>query len=282
MQRPGHIALIMLFVCMLCVAFLRVVLRNEFGVAGPEPDTLSVLISVAVFAVCAAMGVYAFRRWVELRRVMRELVAGWWVSPETWEKFAVLDADLRADDPDFGTLHRKIRGRRKEPVAVLAGARALVMDGALFPIASHGRNAMTSVRWLRSDPECLEFTATQISTGKPGVNVSLYASQKLLRVPIAPEERAAATHAFSHYQQRLTGGALAEAEPTQSILLTVLLFGAVCAPLAVLGFWMEANGVMAHSTLPFLLALLGTVGAGLAFLLAIIQWVIRFRARFDG
>jgi hypothetical protein len=139
--------------------------------------------------------------------------------------------------------------------------------------------ALHKARWHDGPPECLElviFESTLIDSG-PGLKTQT--RWVAVRVPAEPSARQAAITAHQFYAAVEQVGEISNPQRVRTVVRVALVLASICLPLAALGLLMNAQGIMAGTPVPLLLALLGTlIGAG-ALATAGFLWAAKLRKR---
>lgn len=269
----------MLALAMLSLAVIHAGARQILAVGETPQSGAMVGLGMFAVAIAAIVGLLAWRGWAVAARVRRAPVAEWRVSAPVWAAFRHLDAERRAAFPAYSAL---LKPRRKPPAAgveVIAGRGAILIDGAVFGLEPRGLNPLTAVQWLAGTPEVIEFTLPMI-TASPGASaIRVGAIQNLLRAPVEPPQREAALRAYAHYQTLIEGGEISDKRDTRTAIKLALSLATIAMPLGGLGFWLNAEGLMADSIVPVLLALLGTIFGLGALLWALVIWGALLRRR---
>lgn len=145
---------------------------------------------------CAIWAVVKHREVRQRERLARgeDVIARWRVDPDTWQRFADLDATLR-EEQDAVAEHEP-PGAAPSGVEVVVGRDAVQVGDALHRVPEHGN---PEVQWARLDDGRLRLAFVELSLLHHPARVGDPPTQTLLRFPVADGSLAAARAVVAHF-----------------------------------------------------------------------------------
>lgn len=272
MRNPGRKALYCLVALLAGAALIRFgALRQERGIE----DWASVAALAAGFTFAPFGFVYLIVALFAMRgRALllagRGVIARWHVYPGEWNRFRALDDRRFAED--HHSLANDLWIRRTTPrdgVQVVVGETSCLIDHSYHVLRPGGLPDLLGVRWLESQPACLEFTL-RYPRGRYGGSILT-----TLRIPVPAGARADAGRVHAHFDRLLRGrAAIALRSPRRTYRICAILLAAAVLGGPVGYVLAAANPAGLDPLVPLTLMIGGLICAVFAIILGLATFLL--------
>jgi len=174
---------------------------QEFDRAGETGLALALLVpGLAIGVVALIWIVISARAAIGQARLMADPdpLARWHVPAADWDRFRAAEREQSTLGP---ARHNdlSISGKaRPQGVGVIAGTRAILVDGSFHWLSPRGNPTLRNLAWRATSPPTLEFELHYLR-GSPSIGV-MSPRAAYLRIPVPEASRAQGARVVEHYR----------------------------------------------------------------------------------